>query len=48
MKRVAVIGCIASGKSTSARQIGFVLDLPVTHLDRLWRQHPLSPPTTSG
>lgn len=33
-----VTGCSGAGKSTLARQIGAALDIPVTHLDRLyWR-----------
>jgi len=36
VQRIAVIGCIGAGKSTLARQLGLLLDLPVVHLDRLW------------
>lgn len=36
--RIAITGCSGSGKSTLARRLGAALDLPVTHLDRLyWR-----------
>ncbi|GLY67438.1 DNA topology modulation protein FlaR [Amycolatopsis taiwanensis] len=38
MRRVLVIGCSGSGKSTFARRLAALLDLPVTHLDRhYWR-----------
>jgi adenylate kinase family enzyme len=38
MQRVAVIGCGGSGKTTLARQLGELLDLPVIHIDaRYWR-----------
>jgi adenylate kinase family enzyme len=33
MRRVAVIGCGGSGKTTLARRIGAALDLPVIHSD---------------
>jgi adenylate kinase family enzyme len=37
-RRIMVLGCSGSGKTTLARRIGTALDLPVTHLDRLyWR-----------
>ncbi|MER6760324.1 MULTISPECIES: P-loop NTPase family protein [Amycolatopsis] len=37
-RRIMVTGCSGAGKSTLARQIGAALDIPVTHLDRLyWR-----------
>lgn len=35
-KRIMVIGCSASGKSTFARQLGKIIGLPVTHLDNLF------------
>ena len=38
MKRVAVVGCSGSGKSTFARALGERLGVPVHHLDRsFWR-----------
>lgn len=38
MRRVAVVGCAGSGKTTFARELGGRLGLPVIHLDRLyWR-----------
>lgn len=33
MKKVAVVGCGGSGKSYLARELGRILDAPVTHLD---------------
>jgi len=35
-RRILVTGCSGAGKSTLARAIGAALDLPVTHLDRLY------------
>lgn len=38
MKRVAVIGCGGSGKTTLSRQLGELLGLPVVHIDaHYWR-----------
>lgn len=38
MRRVAIVGNAGAGKSTLARTLGRLLDLPVTHLDLLlWR-----------
>ena len=36
MERVIIIGCGGAGKSTLARKLGEVLDLPVVHLDKLF------------
>ncbi|AXG79382.1 P-loop NTPase family protein [Streptomyces paludis] len=33
MKKVAIVGCGGSGKSHLARELGKILDAPVTHLD---------------
>ncbi|MEU7842665.1 topology modulation protein [Micromonospora sp. NPDC049114] len=33
MDRIAIIGCGGSGKSTVARQLARILDVPLTHLD---------------
>ncbi|MFG2651238.1 topology modulation protein [Streptomyces sp. NPDC048436] len=33
MKKVAIVGCGGSGKSHVARELGSILDAPVTHLD---------------
>lgn len=38
MQRVAVVGCIGSGKSTVARALGRALGIEVLHLDGLWWQ----------
>ncbi|MEV0827980.1 topology modulation protein [Nonomuraea rubra] len=36
MKRVAIVGACGSGKSYVARELGRVLDVPVTHLDAIY------------
>ena len=36
MKKVAIVGCGGSGKSHLARQLGSILDAPVTHLDAVY------------
>ena len=36
MKKVVIIGCGGSGKSTFARKLGEILHLPVYHLDALY------------
>ncbi|MGP4114998.1 topology modulation protein [Streptomyces sp. 4N509B] len=36
MKKVTVIGCGGSGKSYVARELGRLLDAPVTHLDAVY------------
>jgi len=39
MKRIIVIGCCGSGKSTLSRKLSPLLGLPVVHLDQLfWRE----------
>lgn len=44
INRIAIIGCGGSGKSTFARQLAHLLDLPLVHLDALYyddQWHPL-------
>ena len=36
MQRIILIGCGGAGKSTLARKMGEVLDIPVVHLDKLF------------
>lgn len=36
MERILILGCAGAGKSTLARRLGALLDLPVVHLDQLW------------
>lgn len=36
MDRIAIIGCGGSGKSTAARQLARILDMPAVHLDALY------------
>jgi adenylate kinase family enzyme len=36
MEKVAIVGCGGSGKSHLARQLGAVLDAPVSHLDAVY------------
>lgn len=36
MKKIAVVGCGGSGKSYLARELGRILQLPVTHLDAVF------------
>jgi adenylate kinase family enzyme len=36
MQKVAIVGCGGSGKSHVARQLGTILDAPVTHLDAVY------------
>ena len=38
MRRVMIIGCSGSGKSTTARKLGDITGLPVTHIDTIFWQ----------
>jgi adenylate kinase family enzyme len=38
MRRVLILGCSGSGKSTFARRLGALTGLHVVHLDQLYRQ----------
>jgi adenylate kinase family enzyme len=42
-KRIIVIGCSGSWKSTLARKLGDLMDLPATHLDRLYWESDFKP-----
>jgi len=37
-KKISIIGCAGTGKSTLARQLGQITGLPVIHLDRIFWQ----------
>jgi adenylate kinase family enzyme len=39
MRRVVILGCAGSGKTTLARTMGERLTLPVIHLDTLWEPY---------
>ncbi|SPL95728.1 DNA topology modulation protein [[Actinomadura] parvosata subsp. kistnae] len=36
MRRIAVIGCGGSGKTTVGRRLAALLDVPMTHLDAVY------------
>ena len=36
MKKILVLGCPGSGKSTLSRRLGPLLDIPVVHMDKLF------------
>jgi adenylate kinase family enzyme len=45
MRRIVILGCAGSGKSTFARALGAKLGLPIVHLDALfWRPDWKEPP----
>lgn len=45
MNKIAIVGSAGAGKSTLARKLGAILDIPVTHLDVLfWRPGWVEPP----
>lgn len=43
MERVAIVGCVGSGKSYVARELGRLLDLPVTHMDAVYFDNQWNP-----
>lgn len=43
MDRIAIIGCGGSGKSTVARQLARILDVPLTHLDTTYYDEQWNP-----
>lgn len=43
MDRIVVVGCGGSGKSTVARRLGEILELPVTHLDAVYYDRDWNP-----
>ncbi|MEO3746126.1 topology modulation protein [Plantactinospora sp. B5E13] len=43
MDRIAIIGCGGSGKSTVARQLAGILDVPLTHLDAIYYDEQWNP-----
>jgi adenylate kinase family enzyme len=43
MERIAIIGCGGSGKSAIAKQLGKILELPVTHLDAVYYDQDWNP-----
>ena len=48
LRRIVILGCAGSGKSTVARELGKRLELPVVHLDALyWRPGWQEPDTAS-
>lgn len=38
MKKIIVIGCPGSGKSTFAKKLNKILNIPVIHLDLIWNK----------
>lgn len=44
-KRILVLGCCGSGKSTFARRLGEITKLPVVHLDKLYWKPGWTPST---
>ncbi|MEU7961058.1 MULTISPECIES: topology modulation protein [Micromonospora] len=47
MDRIAIIGCGGSGKSTVARELARILDIPLTHLDTLYYDEHWTPLPTA-
>ena len=38
MKKIIIIGCPGSGKSTFARKLSDITNIPLYHLDMIWHK----------